>query len=286
MLFEQEFSILKDLKTEGTFDIYGFGTLDYLDWEDNNMDFTAETRKIIWHNIGLENFLFQADVRGTTVFVPSIEAIVARGLLTASAELNFGNNVSNQTFTFEVSVKDADCNQFFCNLLSRQQNVITQGKLDAEMQLLGNMYDSASIVGVGKISIEHSDIFKIPLFSGFFQYIGNIIPGIQSLFQESSLEAKFNVADNKFLFRELRVNGDLFSLRASGDVSFNGKLNFHVQLTLLKKETLVGTIVQFVLTPISKALELKLEGSIDEPLWRPIFIPRELMSRRESAISE
>jgi hypothetical protein len=274
MIFDTDFDFVNTINTEGSFTICGFGTFDYLYYQNNNMDFTAEARKIIWRKLPFENCVVQAHVKDTTVFIHSIEAMLARGILRASADLNFNENFTNHTFFLEASLKEADCYQLACNLLSSQESTITRGKLDGDIHLSGTLETYDSLIGSGEISIKNSDILKIPLFAGLFQHLGTIIPGVKNLFYETDLKTQFNIADGKICFKNITINGDVFSLHAAGSVSFDGKLNFAVQFTLLKKETLVGAIVQLALLPLSKALEFKLEGSLEKPVWRPIFIPK------------
>ena len=84
------------------------------------------------------------------------------------------------------------------------------------------------------------------------------------------------IKDGKVYSDEILIKGDILSLKGKGDYSFNGELDFDVQVKLLRKHTLIGEVIQLVTLPVSKMFEFHLGGTLESPRWEPVYLPKEM----------
>ncbi len=153
-----------------------------------------------------------------------------------------------------------------------------EGRLSLQLRLAGPMDAKAldRLAGQGRLRIANGRIFQIPLFGGLSELLGKIIPGLNMVMRQTDVRARFVIRRGKISAEEVLVEGDVFSLRASGDYHLDGRLDFKVQVNLLRQHTLVSALVRLATLPISKALEFELTGTLADPSWRLAYIPRDL----------
>ena len=133
--------------------------------------------------------------------------------------------------------------------------------------------DNSSIKGNGWVKIENGRIFTVPLFSGMFDILGKVIPGMGTFNGKNSAQATLTVENGKVHGRNVYIDGDVFSLKGSGDVYLDGRLDMKVQITFMRRHSLFGNLVQIITLPLTKALELHLGGTISNPKWESSYWP-------------
>jgi hypothetical protein len=155
-----------------------------------------------------------------------------------------------------------------------------QGRLSLQLNAAGPLDTNnlEQIVGQGRLRITDGRIFQLPIFGGLTELLGKIIPGLNMVLRQTDADASFIIRDGRIRAKEVLIDGDVFSLRAEGDCHFDGRLNFKVQINLLRRTALLGPLLRFAIMPISKALEFELTGTINKPHWRLAYIPNDLQS--------
>ena len=61
----------------------------------------------------------------------------------------------------------------------------------------------------------------------------------------------------------------MFSVKAAGDYSFDGDLDYRVEVQLLRSGP-VAALVRLATLPVTRLLEFHLTGTFEEPRWRPV----------------
>ena len=155
-----------------------------------------------------------------------------------------------------------------------------QGRLSLQLSAVGPLDTNklGQIVGQGRLRITDGRIFQLPIFGGLTELLGKIIPGLNMVLRQTDADARFIIRDGRIRAKEVLIDGDVFSLRAEGDCHFDGRLDFKVQINLLRRTALLGPLLRFAIMPISKALEFELTGTLDNPRWRLAYIPNDLQS--------
>jgi hypothetical protein len=70
------------------------------------------------------------------------------------------------------------------------------------------------------------------------------------------------------------VRSPAVRLQYTGNVDFEGDVNARVQAEILRDAWGVGRVVSLALWPITKILEYKITGTMEQPKSEPIYIPK------------
>jgi hypothetical protein len=180
-----------------------------------------------------------------------------------------------QMFHLRVNGKNVDMKQVALRD-ERAREKPYSGRLSGDLILSGLFNDEGnnSYAGNGEIKISQGELFKFPIFGGLSQFLSKIIPGFGYSMQ-SDFTAPFTVINRQLSSDNISLKGNLLTMTGHGSLSFDRKLNFKVQIRLLK-EGLVAEALQLITWPVSKLLEFKLGGTTDAPDWRPDNLPKEL----------
>jgi hypothetical protein len=160
---------------------------------------------------------------------------------------------------------------------ARKEGEPYRGSLDATVTLAGETGEGLipSLSGKGSCSVTDGRILMIPLFGGLSRILSRIYPGL-GFSRQSDIHFGFTIQGPQVRMRNVRLEGALFSMNGKGDYDLvDHGLNYDVEFQLLR-EGAIGTLVQFVTRPVTKLLEFDLEGTLEEPEWRPKNLPKEL----------
>ena len=116
----------------------------------------------------------------------------------------------------------------------------------------------------------------MPILGDLSNTLVKIIPGLDFLHSRTDLIAPLEIGDRKIKTDNTLSEGNVLSLQAKGTYDFDQDIDFKVKIRLMKSHTVVGKGLNFILLPVSQLLEFKLEGTADEPTWRPVYLPKEL----------
>jgi hypothetical protein len=85
--------------------------------------------------------------------------------------------------------------------------------------------------------------------------------------------ATFTIADEKVNVDDMKISAGIMSLTAKGNYHFDESIDFIVQGHFLRAFLGIG----YVLDPFTKAFEYHLGGKLTSRVWKPRFIPKELL---------
>lgn len=128
--------------------------------------------------------------------------------------------------------------------------------------------------GHGALRIDHGALFRLPLLGGLSKVLSMIYPGL-GFASQTDLHCTFVIEDGAVRTEDARMEGDVLSMRAEGRYEFTGKVRFNVEVQLLRRGP-VAAVLRFVTMPVTKLLEVQLSGTVDDPKWRPVNLPKEL----------
>jgi hypothetical protein len=133
-------------------------------------------------------------------------------------------------------------------------------------------------VGEGKVRITDGRVFMMPLFGGFSEYMTRIIPGLDLVLRQTVANAVFTIRDGMARSDRVAIEGGVLSLSGRGDYHFDGQLDFHAQVKLLR-DNLVGRLVRLPTWIFSKLFEFRLRGTPSDPAWYLLNFSPELFQR-------
>lgn len=149
---------------------------------------------------------------------------------------------------------------------------LVHGQLNAA-GLMGSEW-SESMHGQLRLSVTEGELFKLSLLGGLSRYLSKLYPGLGYLSQ-SEFEGRWEIDNGRIYTEAAQILGPSLSVRAKGKVLFDGTLDFRVRVQLLKRGP-VADLLRFLTFPVTKLFEFRLRGTVDEPVWRPENLPKEL----------
>ena len=151
------------------------------------------------------------------------------------------------------------------------------GRLSGEYEVVGLAGEGRgkTAVGQGHLHIAEGQLFAIPLMGGLSQRLSKIYPGL-GFAAQTDFDAPFTIEDGRFHTEEARLEGSVLSLLGRGDYFFDTRLDMDVQVQLLRKGQVVD-VLRLATVPLTKLLEFHLFGTIKDPRWHPVNLPKELL---------
>ncbi|MCX6896476.1 MAG: hypothetical protein NTZ16_13455, partial [Verrucomicrobia bacterium] len=84
----------------------------------------------------------------------------------------------------------------------------------------------------------------------------------------------FTITNSVVRSDNLELRSPMMRMQYRGAVDFVGNLDARVEAEPLRNTWVIGPVVSTMLRPISKALEFKVTGNLDQPKAEPVYIPK------------
>ena len=204
--------------------------------------------------------------RGGTLTLPRVEAGAMGGSLRANATLT----PPDISLSLELSdVPQARWAEFTGN----EADADAGGMLDMKATFEGPMSELGRDIpatGTGTVlaNVRGAKIFRIPLFAGLTDLLGEHVPGIDFLVEQTDAEMQASFTDGRMFVRKFSASGAAFGIDGSGSVRADGsELDAVMQLRLLNERSWIGRKVGLLLSPFWRIFALRAFGSLQEPHW-------------------
>ncbi len=151
-----------------------------------------------------------------------------------------------------------------------------QGKIRLHLDVTGPVDDPGltNMTGSGEVHVERGEIMRLPLLGGLSHLLSTLYPGLGFASQDD-LHASFTVAGGRVSTEDARLEGPVMGIKAKGYYTLGGGVRFRVEVQLLRKGPL-ASVLRLVTLPVTKLLIFQLSGTIQDPHWRPVNLPKEL----------
>lgn len=178
-------------------------------------------------------------------------------------------------FRAAVSLKGADLSRI-ARARAWSGETAWAGRLDLSVSLTGLVSDAFGPVtrGGGVLVIEDGEILRTPLFGGLSELLSKLVPGL-GFVSQTDLECSFRIEEGAIRTDDLHLAGDVISLRARGEVEFDERIRMDVQVVLMRRGP-IAALLRFLTFPVTKLFEFRLSGTLKEPRWRPLNLPKEM----------
>jgi hypothetical protein len=154
-----------------------------------------------------------------------------------------------------------------------------RGNLDGTAKIGGYIGKGTgpSVVGSGHVDVRGGLLFQTKLFSGLSAILSKVVPEF-TLFAQTDASGDYTIRNSRLSSPDIQLQGTLFSVKASGDYSFAGDLDYRVEVQLLRGGP-IAALVRLATRPVTRLLEFRLTGTFEDPRWRPLNLnPAELFS--------
>jgi hypothetical protein len=260
---------------EGLCYVTAFGTVGLQSSAPNDMEFNFNANDVRWKMFTLAQSALTLRIVERTYRFDDINAAIYHGVINGAASIDPIAGSSNMLFSLSAKADNIDFGVLVNALAGKQVESAYEGLCSASINLHGLLDDPGgkSMQGEGWLKIDNGRIFTVPIFSGLFDMVGKVIPGLGNFNGKNNARATIKVEQGKASTRDIFVEGDVFSLKGSGDVYFDGRLDFKVQITFMRQKSLIGNVVQILALPLTKALEFRLTGNVSDPKWESAYLP-------------
>ena len=268
---------LQKFQFEGPVYVAATGRVDYT--SNTLTDIRVEVRG---EHMGMSNLLadtcsFHLEARQLRVEMTNVAGTAYDGTFTGHALFFPVGDPSNYSYQIQASVTNVDFEKFVKALRRpTEEGESYEGRLSTSFAIAGFFGEGRgdTAEGFGEVRVREGHLFQIRLFGGLSRILTKLYPGL-GFVKQKDFNATFTIRNRKVHTNDARLEGNILSVKGRGSYAFNEKLDFKVEVQLLRQGP-VGNLLRFVTTPVTKLLEFHLTGTLADPHWRPDNLPKEL----------
>jgi hypothetical protein len=214
--------------------------------------------------------LARADViyADDTMFIDNFQADFYGGRLDGGVAMQF--NGGDLRYRLQFRAREGDIGRYAERILDR--NTDMTGKFAGHLSLEGAGSNMESVNGSGSLAVNDAMLLDLPFLGIFSRLLNNIWSGLGSI-KVTSASADFQVESGVAKTENLTMRAGAFTLTSRGQVDPDGALDFYVKAELLRQVpglNLLGWM-------LGKMFEYKVGGTLSNPTYRPIRLPKEIM---------
>jgi hypothetical protein len=212
--------------------------------------------------------------KGDSLSVTNIKADFYDGHLDWEGHFHFLPNDSAD-YNFRAGIAGVTLPSIVSDLT--QTTNLMKGELDGNLVVTSaNTDDMLSWSGHGNASVRNGFLWNIPLFGNFTHLLGNISPTLGTL-PATAADMTFTLEKSVVHTHDLEMKTVAMRLKYMGTVDIEGRLDAKVEAIILR-DWVFGKAVSIALWPISKILEYKVTGTLQNPKSKPLYLPGILTS--------
>ena len=178
-------------------------------------------------------------------------------------QATFAFSETQPTYHFDLKTKRVDVQSLLSAIEGHESK--ETGELSGRAQITGSGADLSALAGNGKLNVADGILWEGPIFGIFSHILGNT--------KATDAHATFTIAQQAVHTDDLQISAGAFTARSRGQLGFDGKLDFRVEAQFLKSWPGIGWISPI----IGKLLEYKVGGTLGNPTYRPVNLPKELL---------
>jgi hypothetical protein len=139
-----------------------------------------------------------------------------------------------------------------------------------------NSEDWNSWNGYGYAELTDGFLWDLPLFGFVTDVINNL--GLDTgRSRVKGLTGDFTMTNSLIHTRNLELQSAAMRLGYRGTFDFQGRINARVEARLLHDTAIVGPLVSFLFSPLTKIFEFRVGGTLIDPVLEPMYIPKPLL---------
>lgn len=198
------------------------------------------------------------------------------GKIAGTARLRFPPSADAPEFSVSATLDDVNCGK--AKALARASAAAaadSKGRISGELKMSGTAGDGFADTLSGEASARIRDglLLRFPLFAGLTDFLGRNVPGVDFLLMQSDADLVLSAEKGLATIRRLSLEGNVFSLVASGRCRYNvpgTPVEMVAQLRFFKQKTLIGRLARLMTLPASKLMEFRVTGPAADASWNYI----------------
>ena len=202
------------------------------------------------------------DWLGDTVTVTNFSGGFYEGRLTGNLTADVSQGES-PNLAFAARVTRANLQPAIADIFSLTNHI--EGLVDGRVIVTNGRPDHlASWFGHGDIMMEDGLLWNLPAFGVISRALNAMSPGLGNN-RARAADGTFTLSEGVIETSDLRIETGTARLRYRGTCSLEGETNARITVEVLRSTPIVGSLISLVLSPMAKAFELQVTGSLGDP---------------------
>jgi hypothetical protein len=266
---------LRTFRFEGPARIKAKGVVDWGHFKNTDMAASADLERAGIHWLSTEKCLFDLHILGTQLDFTNMTGSLYGGAFAGDMTFTDIDTGTNIGYRIAGTVQGADLGRLVQDMRKVGGDPY-KGELSGDAVVSGILGSGtcSTVTGSGHISVRRGHLFQLPLLGGLSQLLSRVYPGL-GFASQTDFDAPFKIRNCRVHTDAASLEGSVVSVSGQGDYYFNEKLNVNVQVQLLRAG-IVASVIRTVTFPVTKLLEFNLGGTLKDPRWRPVNLPKEL----------
>lgn len=251
------------------------GRLDFSGAHQHRIHARAALEDVQWAWRRFDGVGFNLALDGDSLRVSDIRGSVGAGQFTGDfrAEPLF---TPLAAFTLRLNGEDLDLSEMIIAATDTEETPYT-GTLGFDLSLSGALADQPerpavkTYQGSGRVEIREGELFRVPLLLGLSRILSRAFRGF-GYASQTDFTARFEIDEGRTRSDDLFLSGRMLSIEGEGWVDFDRQVKANLRVQAFRSGV-AAEIVNFVLWPLRKLVEVRLSGTLDQPDWQLRNLP-------------
>ncbi len=147
---------------------------------------------------------------------------------------------------------------------------IAQGDFDLTR---ANSADWGSWNGFSRVSMRDGLLWDLPILSVLSPVLNAMVPGLGNN-RARAASGSFTITNSVIHTDDLEIVAQPVRLAYRGTLDFNWNIRARVEAEIIPGAPLIGPLLNILFAPVSKALVLRISGTLGAPQLEPLLVPR------------
>ncbi len=235
--------------------------------------FTVDGGPMHWWKLNLPHVTGELGWTNRTLVVTNIAADFYAGKLNGWAAFDFsptGDNDNNYEFDFLFDNVRLELLMTDLATASSKLSGLASGWLAINR---ANTPSFTTWQGSGTVRLRDGELWGLPIFGALAPVLDAVYPNLGNG-RASDASATVIITNGVVRSDDLELRSAAMRMQYRGTVDFDGNVNARVLGELMRDTWVVGPIVSTVFWPLTKALEYKISGTLNQPKLDPLYIPK------------
>ncbi len=246
------------------------GFIDYSDSRKSLLEARMENGKCLWKRLPVENIDAAISYKSGKLNIRKAAATVCGG----TAGIDYNYDFLSDTGNIYLDIKGADYDRMI-RYLGKERLLGRKGGILSGIMESKIFYDGADqllLRGNGKLSVEDTDLWSIPLFGEFLTLIGRSW-SLNNFGKITRLDCNYTLDNDCLKTDSVVTNGSVVAVKGDGKYYWNqDEFEFRFRAELLK-DALPFNAASHILYPVSWLSEAKVRGKKDKSRWEQTKAP-------------
>lgn len=262
-------------RIRGASDLKAEGRIDFSGGHRHSLSARVSLKDVQWGWRRFDGVGFRVDLAGTDLAVRDLRGSVGAGHFTGEL---FAENVFTPEagFSLRLDGRNLDLSEMIIAATDTEDTPYT-GTLGFELSLHGAIGDQPDLPatqtygGAGRVEIREGELFRVPLLLGLSRILSRVFRGF-GYASQTDFTASFGVEAGRARSEDLFLSGRMLSIEGEGWVDFDRQVQANIRVQAFRSG-LAAEVVNFVLWPLRKLIEVRLTGTLDQPDWQLRNLP-------------